>query len=85
MQRIPGHALVSEGGPRLVTTGTCARLACRISQETGDTCIRDPFTGTDGHARCECGAESVHLPSQKARQRWHRDVHKPQVAAQAGR
>lgn len=29
--------------------------------------------GGPGHAKCACGARSPELPSQGARQRWHRD------------
>lgn len=31
-----------------------------------------------GHARCECGAWSGHLPSTRTRQAWHRN-HKSEV------
>jgi hypothetical protein len=33
--------------------------------------------------RSECGAASPTLPSTAARQRWHREVHKPEVRANA--
>lgn len=34
-----------------------------------------------GKALCECGEWSPELPSTAARQRWHREVHKPGVKA----
>jgi hypothetical protein len=36
---------------------------------------------SEGVAYCECGAVSPTLPSTAARQRWHREVHKPEVRA----
>lgn len=38
-----------------------------------------PHPGGEGRAVCSCGAYSPVLPSQGKRQKWMREVHKPQV------
>lgn len=82
--RVPGHGLASEGIPQLVTDA-CDEPACRYERFHNDEGENRPVTDlrvhdrwAGGHARCSCGAESGHLPSQGARRRWH-DAHKAEV------
>lgn len=72
---IRGHALQHEGGSMEVwDPRSCAR-------EIGGTKV-GPSYAPVGKALCECGEWSPELPSTAARQRWHRDVHKPAVIQQ---
>jgi len=50
----------------------------RPYDETGQ---RWDFSG-NGHAKCSCGELSPVLPSNRARQRWHK-THKAQIAQEA--
>ena len=63
---LPGHALRSEGKPY-------------VPNGIDDEWIRQ--YRNDGVGLCECGATSPVMTSNAARQRWHRDVHKPEVRA----
>jgi hypothetical protein len=65
---LPGHALRSEGKPYV------------LGPLDGERWVRSEYTG-GGVALCECGTVSGWLTSNAARQRWHRDVHKPEVRA----
>jgi hypothetical protein len=56
--RVPGHSDPSAGAPH---------------DERGQRLTDDDRRGGFGHARCTCGEISTQaLPSQMARQRWHR-------------
>lgn len=85
--RVKGHTLCSEG--TAFYSKACSDPNCRHYQETYEQIRADFPTSADefrvrgqfegGHARCSCGAESEHLPSQGARRRWHA-AHKNEVA-----
>lgn len=68
------------------------QLAGHGLQAEGMPYVRDPRTGTwvgtcmtwEGHGLCSCGEASPVLPSNNARKRWHREVHKPEVRARGG-
>lgn len=87
--RVPGHGLVSEGRPRFYSDA-CDNPQCvdyqRRKAEYEAQGIRwesvweEAYVGRLGHARCSCGAESGHLPSQGARRRWHA-AHKVEVTS----
>lgn len=77
---VRGHALQFEGRacfPSAIPIVTLLRTTARVS---GSTHYRLTHQ-SEGTAYCECGAVSPTLPSTAARQRWHRDVHKPAVRA----
>ncbi len=82
MKRVRGHALTSEGTPRLRDT-TCPECAGRPEGLTWGNDLAPTLARqsgrNDGHARCTCGVLSPHLESQGARQRWHR-AHKAEVS-----
>lgn len=91
MTRLKGHALLSEGIARYAShTCNTSHRACReyatLPGEDGDTVLAGRITvqllscrDNDGHARCSCGTESPHLPSQGKRRAWHRQ-HKTEVS-----
>lgn len=60
--RLSGHGLRNEGAPFARDGNGWQRLWWP--------------DGPEGVALCECGATSEVLPSDTARKRWHRDVHK---------
>ena len=90
MKRISGHTLISEAIPRFASKNcNTQHQACLKWSERGDEVDgswygrihnEDGSVGNDGHARCSCGAESPHLPSQGKRKAWHR-AHKAEVLA----
>lgn len=61
-----GHALQHEG---------------RACEPANDRFGLELTRQSEGVAICECGVASPTLPSTAARQRWHREVHKPEVRA----
>ncbi len=73
--RVKGHTLRNEGISRFVSKD-CTDDLCRFWAPRRSEA---PPEGRDAHARCSCGAESEHLPSQGARRRWHA-AHKAEVA-----
>jgi len=68
--RLPGHGLEREGKP------------FQWSDRDGQY-VRPWGHPRTGVAKCSCGAVSPVLGSDGARKRWHRDVHKPEMRAQA--
>lgn len=75
--RVKGHTLRNEGISRFVSRQCSEELCLTWAGKFGRS--EAPPDARDGHARCSCGAESEHLPSQGARKRWHA-AHKAEVA-----
>lgn len=66
--RLSGHALIGEGAAH---------------DANGNPVSWYGDWGNRGHGKCSCGAISPELPSRRARQRWHREVHKAEILAAA--
>lgn len=71
---LPGHGLLSEGQPYERRQG---------DEEDAPSWHRADRWERTGHAVCSCGEASPELYTNNARKRWHRNVHKPAVRADA--
>lgn len=72
--RLPGHGLLSEGRPYELRQG---------DEEDAPSWHRTDWRTHEGSGVCSCGAFSGPLPTNGARQRWHK-AHKEQVRKEAG-